>query len=126
MATKYWVLNGNTLGFELEAQPGWFSPLGRNVDGLAWQDGPVPIKPTDKLKKAGLAEFAKFRVRPEGHLQPTRAEALAQVWRNTHKDFKGVYNGVKTVMIFRNGSTLVPLDQLTDAELEAACVGFKA
>ena len=47
----------------------------------------------------------------------TRDEKLKKVWSNMPRDYKGTTNGVKTVMIFRNGSTLVPLDALTGAEI---------
>lgn len=49
----------------------------------------------------------------------TRDQKLKIVWRKTHRDYKGKFNGVKSIMIWRNGSTLVPLDLLTDAEIEA-------
>jgi hypothetical protein len=47
-----------------------------------------------------------------------RKAALAKIWRETHRDFKGKMDGVKTVMVLRGGgSTLVALDDLTDAEI---------
>jgi len=46
-----------------------------------------------------------------------RKKNLKIVWRKTHKDFKGKTNGVKSIMIWRNGTTLVPLDSLTDKEI---------
>jgi len=48
-----------------------------------------------------------------------RDEKLKAIWRKTHRDFKGEIDGVKTVMVFRQGgSTLVSLEGLTDAEIE--------
>jgi hypothetical protein len=46
-----------------------------------------------------------------------RKAALATIWRETHRDFKGELEGARSIMVWRNGSTIVPLDQLTDAEI---------
>lgn len=46
-----------------------------------------------------------------------RAKALKKVWSKTHNDFRGIIDGVKTVMVFRNGSMIVSLDSLTDQEI---------
>lgn len=43
---------------------------------------------------------------------------LRAVWNATHRDFKGIMNGERTIMIYRNGTMLVPLTDLTDAEIE--------
>lgn len=48
----------------------------------------------------------------------TREQKLAKVWTNTHRDFKGTMNGVKTILVNRGGgTTLIDLDSLTDAEI---------
>jgi hypothetical protein len=44
---------------------------------------------------------------------------LKAVWRNTHRDFRGVSNGVKTIMVYRQGTCLVALADLTDEEIQA-------
>jgi hypothetical protein len=49
----------------------------------------------------------------------TREQELKAVWRNTHKDFRGVSNGVKTIMVYRQGTCLVALADLTDEEIKA-------
>lgn len=54
-----------------------------------------------------------------------RKTALAQLWRETHRDFKGTTDGVRSIMVFRNGSTIVPLDKLTDAEIADRVKGYK-
>lgn len=46
-----------------------------------------------------------------------RTQKLAKVWTATHRDYKGVIDGKKTIMVFRNGTQLVPLDDLTNAEI---------
>lgn len=48
----------------------------------------------------------------------TRQQKLDAVYRHTHQDFKGEINGVRTIMVYRNGTTLVALDDLTDIEIE--------
>jgi hypothetical protein len=48
-----------------------------------------------------------------------RNEALKLIWRHTHRDFKGkLADGSKSVLTLRQGgTTLVPIDALTDAEI---------
>lgn len=56
-----------------------------------------------------------------------RKEALAKIWRETHSDFKGKINGVKSIMILRKGgSVLCPLDGLTDPEILTRVPEYKA
>lgn len=40
----------------------------------------------------------------------------ALIWKHTHRDFKGKSDGIKMIMIYRNGSTLCPISGLTDDE----------
>jgi hypothetical protein len=42
------------------------------------------------------------------------------VWRNTHRDFRGVVGGTRTVLVNRGaeGTCLVPLTALTEEEVE--------
>lgn len=47
----------------------------------------------------------------------TREQKLKLVWKNTHNDFRGKIDGRKTVLVYRNGTTLVFLDSLTDEEI---------
>lgn len=47
----------------------------------------------------------------------TREQKLKMVWKNTHSDFRGKIDGRKTVLVYRNGTTLVFLDNLTDEEI---------
>lgn len=50
-----------------------------------------------------------------------RDKKLKSIWAKTHKDFRGTLSGdgKKTILINRDGkTTLVPLDQLTDKEIE--------
>lgn len=47
-----------------------------------------------------------------------KPEALDEVWRRTHADFKGIVDGTRTLIVFRHdGPALVPLDDLTPAEM---------
>lgn len=50
-----------------------------------------------------------------------REQELRLIWRHTHRDFKGkLPDGTKTVLVLRaGGTTMVPLDQLTDDEIAA-------
>lgn len=47
----------------------------------------------------------------------TREQKLKLIYRHTHKDYKGTTHGVKTILVFRNGTCLVRLDDLTDDEI---------
>lgn len=55
-----------------------------------------------------------------------RKDALAKIWRDTHKDYKGKVCDVKTVMMLRDGgSCLVALDSLTDTEISARVPNYQ-
>ena len=47
-----------------------------------------------------------------------REKKLKAIWRKTHRDYKGIVEGERYIMIYRNGTTLVPLKDLTDKEIE--------
>lgn len=55
-----------------------------------------------------------------------RKQALARLWRETHRDYKGSANGVRSVMVFRPsvGSCIVALDDLTEAEIADRVIGY--
>lgn len=47
----------------------------------------------------------------------TRADKLALIYRHTHRDYRGKLDGHKSILVYRNGTALVLLDHLTDAEI---------
>lgn len=48
----------------------------------------------------------------------TRDEALNAIWRYTHKDYRGMIDGERTILTLRQGgTTLVCLKDLTDEEI---------
>jgi len=47
----------------------------------------------------------------------TREQQLNTIWRTTHRDFKGTFNGERTIMVYRNSSCLVRLEDLTEREI---------
>ncbi len=56
-----------------------------------------------------------------------REQALKQVWRQTHRDYRGKIDGVKNIMVLRQGgSCLVSVEGLTDAEIKARVKEFIA
>ena len=71
----------------------------------------------DPLAK-GLPEARKAFV--ETKVPVTRDEKLNAVWKHTHNDYKGKLNGERSIMIYRQGTCLVLLKDLTDAEIEYA------
>lgn len=42
---------------------------------------------------------------------------LAKIWRNTHRNSKGIIDGVRCILTYREGTCLVPLDALTEGEI---------
>jgi hypothetical protein len=47
-----------------------------------------------------------------------KTQQLKEIWKQTHKDYKGLIDGARMIMILRNGATrLVKLDELTDEEI---------
>lgn len=70
MTARHFVKDGHTLGYTLDAQPGWFHVLHGSVlrGGHDWKDGPVVLSPGDRLVAATLADFEAYRVCPKGHL----------------------------------------------------------
>ena len=49
----------------------------------------------------------------------TREKKLALIYRYTNRDYKSTTNGFKAILVFRNGTALVPLESLTDGEIDA-------
>lgn len=47
----------------------------------------------------------------------TREQKLTAIWKTTHKDYKGHLNGERSIMVYRNGTCIVLLKDLTDAEI---------
>jgi hypothetical protein len=47
------------------------------------------------------------------------------IWRHTHRDYRGVIDGQRTILVFRNGSQLVLLTSLTDEEFSTRLASAK-
>lgn len=55
---------------------------------------------------------------PNAEAEKAHQKALTLIYRHTHRDYKGNYGGVKSIMVCRDGaSCVVPLDALTEAEV---------
>lgn len=48
----------------------------------------------------------------------TRDQKLMIVWKHTHPDYKGMLEGQRSIMVYRQGTCLVLLKDLTDTEIE--------
>jgi hypothetical protein len=57
-----------------------------------------------------MASTATYRTKPQYDL----------IWKHTHRDFKGKIDGVRYILVFRNGTQSVALENLTDAEFDDA------
>ncbi len=47
----------------------------------------------------------------------SREQKLTLIFRHTHRDYKSGKGADRAILIFRNGTSLVPLDALTDEEI---------
>lgn len=47
----------------------------------------------------------------------SREQKLDLIYKNTHSDFKGIIGGARTMLMFRGGSCIVSLNDLTDEEI---------
>ena len=47
----------------------------------------------------------------------TREQLLRKIYTKTHRDFKGKIEGRKMILVYRSGTCLVALDDLTDREM---------
>jgi len=55
---------------------------------------------------------------PNTEAEKAHQKALTLIYRHTHRDYRGNYGGVKSIMVCRGGaSCVVPLDGLTEAEV---------
>lgn len=48
----------------------------------------------------------------------SKQQKLALIYKHTHRDFKGEIEGEPTILVFRNGTCLIRLADMTDAEIE--------
>lgn len=48
---------------------------------------------------------------------PTREKFLRKIYTATHRDYKGMLEGERSILVYRNGTTLVMLKDLTDKEM---------
>jgi hypothetical protein len=79
--------------------------------------GPHYAVASDGIGKVEV-EGATFAELFPSREQAKRVAELEQVWKATHRDYKGRdANGVRSIMVFRNGSVIVPLYDLTDKEI---------
>lgn len=57
-------------------------------------------------------------INPNTEAEKAHQKALTLIYRHTHRDYRGNYGGVKSIMVCRGGaSCVVPLDGLTEAEV---------
>ena len=63
-------------------------------------------------------EQARHIIEAEEESKSQKQWKLNAIWKHTHRDYKGESDGVRSILICRNGTTSVPLENLTDAEIE--------
>lgn len=63
-------------------------------------------------------EQARQTIEAEEEYNSQRQWKLEAIWKHTHRDYKGESDGVRSILVCRNGTTSVPLEGLTDKEIE--------
>ncbi len=63
--------------------------------------------------------WQRFKARLRFHVM-SRDERLKAVWRFKHPDYRGIFEGSRQVLIYRNGTVSVPLESLSDDEIRQA------
>ncbi len=63
-------------------------------------------------------EQARQTIEAEEEYNSQRQWKLEAIWKHTHRDYKGESNGVRSILVCRNGTISVPLEGLTDKEIE--------
>ncbi|HBK4813210.1 TPA: hypothetical protein LLT22_001542 [Enterobacter asburiae] len=63
-------------------------------------------------------EQARQTIEAEEEYNSQRQWKLEAIWKHTHRDYKGESDGVRSILVCRNGTISVPLESLTDKEIE--------
>lgn len=63
-------------------------------------------------------ERARHIIEAEEEYNSQRQWKLEAIWKHTHRDYKGESDGVRSILVCRNGTISVPLEGLTDKEIE--------
>jgi hypothetical protein len=68
-------------------------------------------------------ERARHIIEADEVYNSQRQRKLDAIWKHTHQDYKGENDGVRSILVYRNGTTSVPLESLTVMEIEqrASC-----
>ena len=106
----------------LQRNGDFLEAFGKDAEAITKALGTVLLTRGD-VKMAGLpvhAQAEDFAALRAAGIVPhivERAEGEKAIWRRTHRDFKGMYDGKRTVLVFRNGTEIVPLDALRADEI---------
>lgn len=63
-------------------------------------------------------EQARQTIEAEEEYNSQKQWKLEAIWKHTHLDYKGESDGVRSILVCRNGTISVPLEGLTDKEIE--------
>lgn len=63
-------------------------------------------------------EQARQTIEAEEEYNSQRQWKLEAIWKHTHRDYKGESDGVRSILVCRNGTISIPLEGLTDKEIE--------
>lgn len=63
-------------------------------------------------------EQARQTIEAEEEYNAQKKWKLEAIWKHTHRDYKGEHDGVRSILVCRNGTISVPLESLTDKEIE--------
>jgi len=106
----------------LQRSGDFLEAFGKDAEAITKALGTVLLTRGD-VKMAGIpvhaAEESIAALRAAG-LKPhfiERSEGEKAIWRRTHADFKGTLEGKRSILIYRDGTTIVPLDDLRADEI---------
>lgn len=63
-------------------------------------------------------EQARHITEAEVAYNTQKQRRLEAIWKHTHQDYKSDSDQVRSILVFRDGTTSVPLENLTDTEIE--------
>lgn len=72
----------------------------------------------DYSTRRGMTEHAHTEALAINIEIDQKKQKLEAIWKYTHRDYKGESEGARSILVCRNGTISVPLECLTDAEIE--------
>lgn len=72
----------------------------------------------DDLRAKWYCSNAVIACEYEAYSLEQKKQKLEAIWTGTHRDYKGNTNGLRSILVCRGATVSVPLESLTDSEIE--------